>query len=164
MENCFDCPLATCGYSFGGRGRNYFYVKCNILSAVVIRSRENLIFEINIDEAKMLDAGDYQSPLRPESTCLDDALPGIFENLREYDDWLDESRSILLREIIGCHPCIVTDDQIIDFIRCYRGWMKDQAERVQRGQEELERLRDQLWSAGTLARSRGLSTSEEATC
>lgn len=161
MRNCFDCPMVSCGHSFGGGGNSHFYVRCEILRAVGIRSPESLIFEINLDEAKMLGIDDYQDRLHGETTSLYHALPGIFEGLHEYDDYLDPSRAILLREIIGCHPCIVTDEQIGDFIRCYREWVESQAERVQKEQEELNRLRDQLWSAGSLARGRNISISKK---
>lgn len=144
--NCSTCPLLTCGWSFGGNHNPEFYIKCEV-------TREYL-FRISTWEAKMLEVviKDEDSIFFP-SVGLCGMLPNIFDGL--FDSYWEEENKVR-KSLIENHPCIATDDDVLNFLESYQEWAEDQQKEVDKEVAELERLQEVIKDTEMLVAVRGI--------
>lgn len=146
--NCSDCPLLTCGWSFGGNHNPEFFIRCNVV--------HEYLFRISEGEAKMQDI-----PIEDEDSIfftnasLKEMLPYIFDHFVD-DVW--EEKNKVRKSLIENHPCIATDNDILNFLESHQEWAEDQQKEVDKEVEELDRIQEVVKDAKMLMVVRGLSS------
>ena len=146
-STCLDCPFAVFGMSFGGRGKTISSWECKIARATFISRNSPVIFEINADEAKLMDI----EPLLAEMGVEPSSYPGFHATLYRHlpspfnpaywrdEEWNPEYH--VARWILGQQECFITQEQVEEFVEAYTEYRDDAKKKVRVASEELVEMK-----------------------